>query len=139
MQSALIIDDDSGITAAISTVLIGHAKRAAQTLSAAIKALQENSFDVVFLDLSLPDSTPERTSSMLPLIRRLAGNAAIVMMTGHESAIGNAKFAVDSVLHKPFQSGHVREALANARCAQLRCNEDETGQMRMTRALLAFV
>lgn len=139
MKSALIIDDDEGITASVSTVLIGYAKKCAHSMRAAIKALQEHEFDVVFLDLKLPDSTTQKTLEMLPMLRRLAGDAAFVLMTGYASEIGNAKFAVDSVLKKPFHSGHIREALSDAQLAQTRYS-DATGETeRMTRALLAFV
>ena len=139
MKSALIIDDDEGITASVSTVLIGYAKKCAHSMNAAIKALQEHEFDVVFLDLKLPDSTTQKTMEMLPMLRRLAGDAAFVLMTGYASEIGNAKYAVDSVLKKPFHSGHIREALADAQLAQTRYS-DATGETeRMTRALLAFV
>ena len=139
MKSALIIDDDEETTASVSTVLIGYAKKCAHSMSAAIKGLQEHEYDVVFLDLKLPDSTAEKTFEMMPMLRRLAGDAAFVLMTGSASEIGNAKYAVDSVLKKPFHSGHIREALANAQLAQTRYS-DATGETeRMTRALLAFV
>ncbi len=139
MKSALIIDDDEVATASVSTVLIGYAKKCVHSMNAAIKALQDHEFDVVFLDLKLPDSTAEKTFEMMPMLRRLAGDAAFVLMTGHSSDIGNAKYAVDSVLRKPFHSGHIREALADAQLAQTRYS-DATGETeRMTRALLAFV
>ena len=139
MKSALIIDDDDGVTASVSTVLIGYAKKCVHSMNAAIKALQEHEFDVVFLDLKLPDFTTQKTVEMLPMLRRLAGDAAFVLMTEHVSEIGNAKYAVDSVLKKPFHSGHIREALADAQLAQTRYS-DATGETeRMTRALLAFV
>lgn len=139
MKSALIIDDDDGATASVSTVLIGYAKKCVHSMSAAIKALQDHKFDVVFLDLKLPDFTAEKTLQMIPMLRRLAGEAAFVLMTGCALEIGNAKYAVDSVLKKPFHSGHIREALADAQIAQTRYS-DATGETeRMTRALLAFV
>lgn len=139
MKSALIIDDDDGATASVSTVLIGYAKKCVHSMNAAIKALQDHKFDVVFLDLKLPDFTAEKTLQMIPMLRRLAGEAAFVLMTGCALEIGNAKYAVDSVLKKPFHSGHIREALSDAQLAQTRYS-DATGETeRMTRALLAFV
>jgi CheY-like chemotaxis protein len=137
MKSALIIDNDEVATASVSTVLIGYAKKCVHSMNAAIKALQAHDFDVVFLDLKLPDSSPERTLEMLPMLRRLAGDAAFILMTGYPSEIGNAKFAVDCILQKPFHSGHVREALEAAMltqardCVTARCE-------RMAKTLLAF-
>jgi ActR/RegA family two-component response regulator len=138
MKSALLIDDDESVIASVSTSLIGFAKKQAHTMTKAIEALQAHEFDVVFLDLQLPDSSPERTLEMLPMLRRLAGNAALILMTGYTSQIGNAKFAVDCVLQKPFHSGHIREALQTAQLAQTR-TECVTGQCeRMAKTLLAF-
>jgi len=137
MKSALLIDDDQGVIASVSTSLIGFAKKQTHTVTKAIEALQAHDFDVVFLDLKLPDSSPERTLEMLPMLRRLAGDAAFILMTGYPSEIGNAKFAVDCILQKPFHSGHVREALEAAMltqsrdCVTARCE-------RMAKTLLAF-
>jgi ActR/RegA family two-component response regulator len=138
MKSALLIEDDEGVIQAVSTSLIGYVKKAAHTMTDAIAALQANEFDVVFLDLSLPDSSPSRTLEMLPMLRMLAKDSAIIIMTGHPAAIGNGSFAVDSILTKPFHSGHVREALADANLAleRNRCVVDPTAQM--CRAILAF-
>ena len=138
MKSALIIDDDGGVVQAVSTTLIGYAKKSAGTMTDAIEALKEHEFDVVFLDLALPDSAVSRTLEMIPMIRILAKDAAIVLMTGHPKAIGNAQYAVDSVLLKPFHSGHIREALADANLAlaRNRCATSETEQL--CRAFLAF-
>lgn len=139
MKSALLIEDDEGVIQAVATSLIGYVKKSAHTMTEAIAALQANEFDVVFLDLSLPDSTPARTLEMLPMLRMLAKDSAIVVMTGHPQAIGNARLAVDSVLIKPFHSGHIREALADANLALERNrNVVDSRTVQMTRAILAF-
>ena len=139
MKSALLIEDDDGVIQSVATSLIGYVKKSAHTMTDAISALQANEFDVVFLDLSLPDSTPARTLEMLPMLRMLAKDSAIVVMTGYPQAIGNARLAVDSVLIKPFHSGHIREALADADLALERNrNVVDSRTAQMTRAILAF-
>lgn len=138
MKSALVIEDDEGVIQSVFTTLIGYAKKSAGTMTEAIKALQEHEFDVVFLDLALPDSTASRTLQMIPMIRILAKDASVILMTGYPDAIGNAQFAVDSILTKPFHSGHIREALADANLSLYRskCGREETVQL--CRAFLAF-
>ena len=138
MKSALIIEDEEGVTQAVSTSLIGFVKKTATTMTDAIAALRQHEFDVIFLDLALPDSSPSRTLEMLPMLRILAKDSAIIIMTGYKNAIGNARFAVDSVLEKPFHSGNIRDALADANLAlaRNRCAIDDTAQM--CRAFLAF-
>ena len=73
------------------------------------------------------------------MLRMLAKDSAIVVMTGYPQAIGNARLAVDSVLIKPFHSGHIREALADADLALERNrNVVDSRTAQMTRAILAF-
>jgi len=139
MKSALLIEDDNGVVQAVASALLGYVKKSAGTMTEAIAALRENEFDVVFLDLDLPDSKPERTLEMLPMLRMLAKDSALIIMTGFPQSIGNARHAADSILVKPFHSGHIREALADANLAleRNRCVVDrQTAQM--ARAILAF-
>lgn len=138
MKTALIIEDSEGVVSAIQTVLSGMESKAAHTMTEAIAMLSDSSFDIVFLDLHLPDSECQRTLEMVPLIRRISHDAALVLMTGHASAIGNAKLAVDSVLYKPFTSDNIRDALSNAQLSQARnaCKVGDTEKMCM--ALLAL-
>jgi ActR/RegA family two-component response regulator len=138
MKSALIVEDDDGVIASLSATLIGYAKRPAHTMTEAIKALKEHEFDVLFLDLDLPDSKPTRTLEMIPMIRMLAKDSAIILMTGFPDKIGNAQHAVDSLLLKPFHSGHIREALSDANLAieRHRCANEPSSPM--CRAIMAL-
>lgn len=138
MNSALIIEDEEGVRQAVSASLTGYVKKAVSTMTDAIAAMKAHEFDVIFLDLALPDSSPSRTLEMLPMLRILAKDSAIIILTGYKNAIGNARFAVDSVLEKPFHFGDIRDALADANLAlaRNRCAIDDTAQM--CRAFLAF-
>ncbi|RMF59597.1 MAG: GGDEF domain-containing response regulator, partial [Calditrichaeota bacterium] len=61
-----------------------------QTFSAASETLKQQEFDVVFLDLSLPDSTGLRTFERL---RRVAPETPIILLTGRD----DEEFAVKAV------------------------------------------
>ncbi|NBS68352.1 response regulator [bacterium] len=122
MGKILIIDDEDGVDAAIDMALPEYEAHHAGTMTEAISALKAQAFEVVFLDLKLPDSNPDRTIMMIPIIRRLAGQAALIAMSGYRApAIEAAGFA-DAVLNKPFHSGHIREAV---RKAQQACKEHQ--------------
>ena len=120
MKSALIIDDEDGIVDSICFALPGFARKHASTMKEALDTLQKFEFDVVFLDLRLPDSTVENTVRMIPLIRRIARDAAIVVVTGFPHAISAEDINADAVLEKPFRSSHLESVLHDANVVQCR-------------------
>jgi two-component SAPR family response regulator len=120
MKSALIIDDEEGIANAICIALPGFARKNALTMKDALDALQQFEFDVVFLDLGLPDSTVENTTRMIPLVRRIARDAAIVVVTGFPRAISAEDINADAVLVKPFTSSSLESVLHDANVVQCR-------------------
>jgi len=117
MKSALIIEDEDDVVEMISQNLTGIAKKSAGTISQALDLLREYEFDIVLLDLDLPDSGPERTAQMFPLIRRISHNAAIIIVTGHPQALSSAEHDADFVLKKPFNSDGFATAMSAARLA----------------------
>ena len=137
-MKALIIEDDSGVCAAVRAVITAYEITAAETMDVAISTLQNDTFDIVFLDLALPDSTVEKTLQLIPLLRRLAGNAGIILMTGFHAEIGNAVKAVDAMLLKPFASRHIREAVDAAERSRVRTKCATGDTVNACRAMLAF-
>ena len=122
---ALIIEDDRGVQMCIAAGLKGYTIHYAETLSSALQVLRSAPFDVVFIDLGLPDSSPENTVRSIPAIRQLSGNAGLIVATGNAAAIENIKLTVDAVLDKPFHSEHVQEALRT--CQKSVLNRKDAG------------
>jgi len=77
----LIIDDDAEIRQTMESLLtrMGHAHRAAATLSEGLGALASGEWDVVFLDISLPDGNG---LDALPAVQAAACAPEVIVLTG---------------------------------------------------------
>jgi DNA-binding response OmpR family regulator len=107
----LVVEDDSSLRLALTDNLEdeGYAVIAAATLAAARTALGKQSFDVVVLDLMLPDGDGYSLCREL----RKAGNAARVLMltarTLEDDLVKGFEAGADDYLAKPYR---LRELLA---------------------------
>ncbi|ABC31618.1 sigma 54-dependent transcriptional activator containing CheY-like receiver domain [Hahella chejuensis KCTC 2396] len=83
MASILLVDDDEGFVQATRTLLemLGHDARSAASVAEANAILQANQFDIVLLDLMLPDGSGLHVLDALNGSRKQPGHIAIV--TGH--------------------------------------------------------
>ncbi|MCK5545051.1 MAG: sigma-54-dependent Fis family transcriptional regulator [Desulfobulbaceae bacterium] len=81
MANALIIDDDKIICQMLSSMveLMGHNVTCAVTLKDGIKKATSGIFDVVFLDIWLPDGNG---LDILPVIRETTFSPEVIIMTG---------------------------------------------------------
>lgn len=107
----LVVEDDSSLRLALTDNLEdeGYAVVAAATLAAARTALTKQRFDVVVLDLMLPDGDGYTLCREL----RKAGNAARVLMltarTLEDDLVKGFEAGADDYLAKPYR---LRELLA---------------------------
>jgi len=111
MASILFVDDDTDFTSAIQPLLKGegHDVLAASGLAEARAALKSNRFDILFVDLLLPDG------SGLELVSETGPKTVII--TGHpsiESAIRAVRGPVVDYLVKPVDLGALRKSIARA-------------------------
>ena len=81
MPKILVIDDDRHICETIQSLLarLNYQYRAEHTITDGLKALQEDSFDVVFLDIRLPDGNG---LTALPQIRSTPDAPEVIILTG---------------------------------------------------------
>ena len=94
MAKVLIIDDDKGISYTLSSLVkqLGHEVICAFNLEDGLKAAARESFDVVFLDVHMPDGNG---LNALPVIRETPSKPEIIIITafgdpdGAEIAIKN--------------------------------------------------
>lgn len=82
----LLVEDNPGDALLLETLVDGHAPgqfrfRVAPDLAEALRALRDRAFDLVLLDLALPDSSGTAT---FEAVRNGAGGAPIVVVTGLE-------------------------------------------------------
>ena len=81
MNRILIIDDDPQISILLSTVItnLGHFAQCAETARAGMQAIESKSFDLVLLDVGLPDGNGLR---ILPRIRQGIDPPEVLVLTG---------------------------------------------------------
>jgi two-component system, NtrC family, response regulator len=81
LAKILIVDDDEIMSAMLTEMVsrAGHNVSRAPTLSEGLKKAIENEFDVVFLDIRLPDGNG---LDALPLIRKAPSGPEVIIITG---------------------------------------------------------
>ncbi len=94
MANLLIVDDDAFICDAMRRILgrMGHAAKSGSTLAEARTLLLEEAFDVVFLDLRLPDGNG---LTLMPEIKASPSSPETIIVTGADDPAG-AELAIKS-------------------------------------------
>ena len=94
MANILIIDDDPAIVKVMTVAMVqmGHRTRHALTLKTGVDAIHAGSFDVVFLDVNLPDGNG---LEILPRIRESRSAPEVIIVTGEGDPDG-AELAIKS-------------------------------------------
>ena len=87
MANILIIDDDRLICDAISSAVkrMGHDVLSAMTLKEGLNTVRSKPFDIVFLDVKMPDGNG---LDILPGIRETPSNPEVIIITGFGSPDG---------------------------------------------------
>lgn len=99
----LAIEDDIAWTRLLGVALARHNWDVVQApcLADGLCALRGGAFDAVLVDLTLPDSSSEKTLARLPEIAQLARPARIVVATGALPATA----VPDGVVKRAFEKG----------------------------------
>lgn len=117
-MNILIVDDEPAIIAALSPVLSaqGHDVSSACTIREALTMAESREFDVVLLDLGLPDGDG---IEIIGKLRTLTGANVIVLSARHveQDKIRALDEGAEDYVDKPFSIG---ELLARLRVAQRR-------------------
>ncbi|MGE4292416.1 MAG: sigma-54-dependent transcriptional regulator [Desulfovibrio sp.] len=87
MARILIIDDDHEVCGTIESLgtRLGHECESAHTLEKGMGMLRRGGFDVVFLDIRLPDGNG---LDHLPEVKAMPGNPEVIILTGRGDADG---------------------------------------------------
>jgi DNA-binding NtrC family response regulator len=131
--SVLIIDDEAEIRESLQTLLEleGYEVEAAATGEEGLARLGEHPFDLVLLDLALPD---RNGIELLPEIRALDFQIAIIMITAYgtvEDAVRAMQTGAGNFLQKPWDN---EKLLADVRVAVARRKAEEEN-IQLKRAL----
>ncbi len=110
MANVLIIDDDRQMCRMLAQTIesMSHFSVCANTIKEGLEAVTTNDFDVVFLDVNLPDGTG---LEILPRIRNLQPPPEVIIITG-EGGPDGAELAIQNgawdYIQKPFSLNKVR-------------------------------
>jgi DNA-binding NtrC family response regulator len=114
--SILIIDDEQEIRESLAELLglEGYQAEAAATGEEGLKKIDENVFDLVLLDVSLPD---RNGLEVLKSIKRDNAEVGVVMITAHDSsqvAFQASKEGAESYITKPWDNDRLLLEIRNA-------------------------
>ncbi len=112
-MNVLIVEDDTDLSAFITDAVIswGHTAEEADTGKEAINKMYHHYFDLILLDIFLPDT---KGHLLIPEIRKLWPQSNIISMTGYNSRDLEREVRKQGVLYymiKPFDIDHLRSIL----------------------------
>ncbi len=118
--SLLVVDDDRGVRELLGEFLSskGFRVETVDTGDGAIELLKVNRYDIILLDLRLPDTNG---IELLKRIKSLSPEIIAIIMTGYatlETAIQAIREGAYDYITKPFQLDEMDVALKNA-CERL--------------------
>ncbi len=110
--SVLVVDDEEHVRETMAEMVeaLGHRAYRADGGRAALVALEENEFDLVFTDLSMPEMDGWEVARA---VRRRSPHTRIVVVTGYgrDAARTQGDAPADTVIGKPFDFAQVEEVL----------------------------
>jgi len=120
--TVLIVDDEKNLTLAMRRLLSaeGYKTETAGSGVIALETVKEKKFDVIFLDVNMPDMNGLETFKKL---KKLTPKSAVIMITGYgktlKALVEEAReLGVRTVIDKPFKiseiTGAIREAIPHA-------------------------
>lgn len=114
-KHVLIVDDEKDICFLLAALLrqLGYVAEYAHSLQeGAVKIANHDPFDIVFLDLNLPDGLGYK---IIPQIKQSNQAAKVVMISAHDSTLRRIKSETDDIdqyISKPFNHNHISTVLS---------------------------
>jgi PAS domain S-box-containing protein len=113
----LVIDDEDIILRSMKSILKleGYATDTASSAADGLNMVQKYSYEIIFLDLKLPDTNGIK---VLKDIKKMDAEAAVIIITGYatiKSAIDAIKLHAYDYILKPLEPDQIRNSLKTAR------------------------
>lgn len=110
----LIVDDEKEICFLLSALLrqMGYSPDQAFTIEEALGKFERNAYDLIFLDLNLPDGLGYH---LVPVIKEYNRDSKIVMISAHDGMLKQIQSEINGIdyfIDKPFNREKISEALA---------------------------
>ena len=117
MAKLLVVDDEVGIRELLSEILTdeGHAVVSAGNAEEARAAIAAGSFDLILLDIWMPDI--DGITFLKELVSQHALNCPVIMMSGHatiDTAVEATKFGATDFLEKPISMKRLLSSVSAA-------------------------
>jgi excisionase family DNA binding protein len=111
--TALVVDDDENLQTLFKVILrkVGYSRVVVGTVKSAIAALEKQTFDLLFLDLRLPDGPAD---DVYDAAKKKQPDCPIIIITGYpDSALLDRILAKGpiTVLKKPFNVEQLKETV----------------------------
>jgi DNA-binding response OmpR family regulator len=112
-KKILILDDEKEICFLLSALLkqMGYITDQAFTIEEALGKFQVDAFDLVFLDLNLPDGLGYH---LVPKIKEHNDQSKIIMISAHDGMLKQIEAEINGIdffIDKPFNREKISEAL----------------------------
>ena len=114
----LVVDDEKNLTLAMRRLLSaeGYKAETAGSGEEALVVLKESFFDIIFLDVNMPDMNGLETFKK---IRKLTPDSLVIMITGYGKTLKTLveearELGVLAVIDKPFKISQITEAIRDA-------------------------
>jgi CheY-like chemotaxis protein len=106
----LVVDDESSVANTVKMLLQfdGHEAETSNSGRDALAMFESRRFDLVITDYAMPEMNGNQLADA---IKADAPDQPVIMITGHSGTFLPSS-SVDSIIGKPFQLQHLREAIA---------------------------
>lgn len=120
MIKILIIDDEDEICALLSGFLRrqGYEVEAENTLTNGLKSFVDDTFDLVFLDLNLPDGSGY---DLIPKLREINPNISVYIISAYDGQAERHKAMISGArgfISKPFTRSGINSVLDKIKVVQ---------------------
>jgi DNA-binding NtrC family response regulator len=113
--NVLVVDDEKNLTLAMRRLLSAEGYRAETAGSGdeAVEIVKETAFDIIFLDVNMPDMNGLETFKKL---NKVSPDSSVVMITGYGKTLKELveearELGVHSVIDKPFKITQITQAI----------------------------
>lgn len=112
-MKVLIVEDDATLSSTVSDAVAswGYRTESAETGELALKKIQDENFDLVLLDIFLPDC---KGHELISQFKTKQPNIGVITMTGYNSRDIEKEVRKQGILFymiKPFDNNHLRNIL----------------------------